>query len=70
MRGKGRGRGNRTMFIATGLTGNQLAASGMGAAEISSAQKLTLLRNQSRYMEEQLEWVRARISELEKEGKE
>jgi hypothetical protein len=64
----GRGRGNRNMFFATGLTGWQRAAADFRGTVMSPEQELTVLRTQSIYMEEQLEKARARMAELEKEG--
>jgi hypothetical protein len=64
------GRGNRNMFFATGLTGWQRAAAGIGRTGMSPVQELAVLRVQRKDMEEGLQKTRERIAELEeKEGK-
>ena len=73
--GRGGGHGYRNWYYATGLTGWQRAAAGFpGAAsvaapfcppEMSSEQELTMLRSQTRLMEESLKQAQGRIAELE-----
>jgi hypothetical protein len=72
--GRGRGRGFRNRFYATGLTGWQRAggwargayASPFAPPEMSPAQELSALRNEATYMEDTLKKMRERIAELEK----
>lgn len=68
--GRGGGRGYRNRFFATGLTGWQRAAAGIGSAGMSSEQEVAFLHNQSKHMEEALQKARERIAELENEGTE
>jgi len=77
--GRGRGRGFRNGFYATGLTGWQRAGRGGPGAyapdarfappEMDPQQELSALRNEVTYMEGALKRTQERIVELEKEGK-
>ncbi|AFC99675.1 hypothetical protein Mtc_0915 [Methanocella conradii HZ254] len=68
--GRGRGRGWRNMYYATGLTGWQRAAAYWPgvywpAVEPTREQELEALKRQSEFFERSLEEVRKRIEELE-----
>jgi len=74
--GFGRGRGHRNMYWATGLTGWQRAGMGLAAypyaapapfTQPSAEQELATLRGQLKAMEQGMDEVRDRISELEQE---
>jgi Family of unknown function (DUF5320) len=75
--GRGRGRGHRNMYWATGLTGWQRAAMGYPAAyphaapapsvQPTAEQELSALRGQLKAMQEGINQVQARISELEQD---
>jgi len=67
--GRGRGRGWRNMYYATGLTGWQRAAVGYPPVAPSREQELEALKRQSEYLESSLEEVRKRIEELESKQK-
>ena len=64
--GRGRGRGNRNMFFATGLTGWQRAATASRGAAMSPEQELAALRSQVQFMEDAKKSAQDRIAELEK----
>ena len=66
LHGSGRGRGNRNMFFATGLTGWQRAAERFGGIAMSPKQELAALRAQVQFMEETKKSAQDRIVELEK----
>jgi hypothetical protein len=79
--GRGGGRGRRTWFWATGLTGWQRAAMGWPAYgppawgappaapyQPTAEQELAALREQVTFMEESMKEAQERIRELEKEG--
>jgi hypothetical protein len=72
--GRGGGRGRRNRYYATGLTGWQRAAYGMPyAAPYPSAsareQELAALKIQAEYLEDDMNSIKKRIQELEKEVK-
>ena len=64
--GQGRGRGNRNMFRATGLTGWQRAAVGLGGVAMSREEELAGLHSEVEAMEEAKKAAQERIAELEK----
>ena len=72
----GRGRGRRTWFWATGLTGWQRAGQGQPAFGMpvpvapyqpTAEQELAALRDQVAFMEDGMKQVQERIRELEKQ---
>ncbi len=65
LHGRGRGQGNRNMFLATGLTGWQRVAAGFGSG-MSPKQELAALRSQMQSLEEAKKSALDRIAELEK----
>jgi hypothetical protein len=65
---RGRGRGNRRMFFATGLTGWQRAATGRGCAAMDPEQELAALRGRVQLMEAEKKLAEDRIAELQKGG--
>ena len=64
--GRGPGRGNRNMFFATGLTGWQRAAVGLGGVAMSREEELAGLHSEVEAMEEAKKAAQERIAELEK----
>lgn len=68
--GRGRGRGNRNCFYATGLPGWMRAQKGMQAfggfgGNLSKEDELSMLKNQADYLKAELEAVQARVQDLE-----
>jgi hypothetical protein len=72
--GRGGGRGRRNRYYATGLTGWQRAAYGMPYAVLyppadAGEQELAALKRQAEYLENDMNSIKKRIEELEKEVK-
>jgi hypothetical protein len=77
--GQGRGRGHRNRFYATGLTGWQRGGRGYGVPAPTyfgapfqpyvptKEQEMEMLKEQSKYLEEQLTGIQKRLQEIDKE---
>lgn len=74
---RGRGRGWRNGYYATGLTGWQRASMGLpgfagadpfNAGEMTPKQEMDILRNEADVLKNQLEEIQGRIENLEKQN--
>lgn len=63
--GRGRGRGFRNMFYATGLP--FWARANYPLTKISEKEEIDILKNEAKYMQDEMNAINERIQELEKQ---